>query len=346
MELSRGERLRIGVVGLGRLWEARHKPALQKMGRNFQIVAVYDQVARRARMEAASLRCYASTGLRALVERSDLDAIHVLTPQWFGLHAMEIAAASGKAVYCAVPPTSDPLGLERAARVIKASGTLCMFELARRFYPATLRLRELLASKIGPPRLILGHNRLFGFDRYGTPGPTTQLVPLPLSIDPGSFLLDWARFVFDEEPQTIRATQGNVMPAPDSPIKDSDYLSFTIEFPRGGLAQIGIGRYDRPAWGEATRFLPQPGFQVFAERGAAWLEMPDRVVWSDSEGIHEERLPMEPTVGESLNGQFLRLVRGEPNLAPSLEDALAVIRMERGVHNSLNEGRVASVIEP
>ncbi len=33
-------------------------------------------------------------------------------------------------------------------------------------------------------------------------------------------------------------------------------------------AQISYGRYHRGPWGEASRFLPPPGFQVFAERGA------------------------------------------------------------------------------
>ncbi len=70
-----------------------------------------------------------------------------------------------------------------------------MPEFARRCYPATLRLKELLATTLGPPRLILGHSRLFGFDRYAIPGPTTQISPAPLLIDPGSYLIDWCAFL-------------------------------------------------------------------------------------------------------------------------------------------------------
>ncbi|MGE3820584.1 MAG: gfo/Idh/MocA family oxidoreductase, partial [Isosphaeraceae bacterium] len=93
-----------------------------------------------------------------------------------------------------------------------------------------------------------------------------------------------------------------------------------------GLAQLSIGRYHRPSWGDASKFLPAPGFQIFAERGAAWVELPDRVQWSDSEGTHEEKLPLEPTVGELLSEQFHRLVRGDQSLAPDVQDALAVAR--------------------
>ena len=138
----------------------------------------------------------APEGLAALIERPDVDVVYLLTPQWFGLHPIELACARGKPIYCALPLAGDPAALEAVAATVRASGTPFMPELARRFYPATLRLRELLATTLGPPRLILGQDRLFGFDRYGQPGPTTQMAPAPLLIDPGSYLLDWCRCIF------------------------------------------------------------------------------------------------------------------------------------------------------
>jgi predicted dehydrogenase len=326
------------VIGLGRLWEARHKPALARLADRFRVAAVYDQVARRAEIEAAQLRCAAAEGLAALVDRPDVDVVYLMTPQWFGLHPAELASAAGKPIYCALPTANDPLGLESLATSVRARGTAFMPELARRFYPATLRLRELLATKLGPPRLILGQSRLYGFDRYGPPGPTTQLVPAPLAIDPGSYLLDWCRFLFQSEPVAIQGFGGTVLPSSDV-APGPDFESFSVEFAGGQIAQISFGRYHRTAWGDAGRFLPQPGFQVFAERGAAWLELPDRIQWSDSQGTHDERLPMEPTVGEVLNDHFSRLVRGEESLAPSMDDALAVARLVVELHRSRREGR-------
>src|SRR5581483_9470949 len=113
--------------------------------------------------------------------------------------------------------------------------------------------------------------------------------------------------------------------------------------PDGGLAQITIGRYHRAPWGEASRFLPQPGFQVFAERGAAWVEMPDRIQWTDAEGSHEEHLPMEPTVGELLCEHFHRRALGEPSLSATLDDALAVSRLVVACRRSRAEGRRLSL---
>ncbi|MFO0950864.1 MAG: Gfo/Idh/MocA family oxidoreductase [Isosphaeraceae bacterium] len=299
---SRQWRIRVGVVGLGRLWEARHKPALTRLRDRFQVTAVYDQVLRRAELEAQQLGCAAVSGLTALVERSDVDAVYLMTPQWFGLHPLELACEARKPVYCALPIAGGVDELERMAQSVESSGIVFMPEFARRFYPATLRLRELLATTLGKPRLIVGHTRLFGFDRYGHPGPSTQLTPAPLLIDPGGYLLDWCCFLFQGPPTALHGHDGNIVQETgEHSASGPDFQSFVAEFAGGGVAQISIGRYHRGAWGDATKFLPAPGFQVYAERGAAWVELPDRIQWSDSAGTYEERLPLEPTVGDVLN---------------------------------------------
>jgi predicted dehydrogenase len=338
---SRHVRLRVGVIGLGRLWEARHKPALLRLKDRFQVTAVYDQVMRRAEIEAGHLGCAAAEGLVALVERPDVDVIYVLSPQWFGLYPIELACAAGKPVYCGLPMASGLEELESLAAQVESSGIAFMPEFARRFYPATLRLRELLATTLGAPRLILGQNRLFGFDRYGQPGPTTQMAPAALLIDPGSYLLDWCSFLFQAPPAAVQGNASVVLPAATDAgtAAVSDFESFVVEYEGGGMAQISFGRYHRNPWGDATRFLPQAGFQVYAERGVAWLELPDRIQWSDADGTHEEKLPLEPTVGDILNEQFHRLVRGDHSLAPTIGDALSLARRVSDLSRSQREGR-------
>lgn len=331
-------RLRIGVVGLGRLWESRHKPSLLRLQDRFRITALFDQVARRAEIEADQLGCAACEGLTALVNRPDVDAVYLLSPQWFGLLPAFLACRAGKPVYCALPLSSDVDELGRLAECVEAAGVPFMPEFARRCYPATLRLKELLATKLGAPRLVVGQSRLFGFDRYAQPGPTTQVVPVPLSIDPGSYLLDWCSFIFGAAPESISSTRSVTLPAQSG--TEPDFESFSAAFPGGASAQISYGRYHRGAWGEANRFLPAAGFQVFAERGAAWLEPPDRIQWWDADGPHDERLPLEPSVGDVLNEQFHRLVHGAASLAPSIRDALEVARLVRDLERSQAEGRV------
>lgn len=340
MDASNRPRLRVGIIGLGRLWESRHKPSLARLADRFQITAVYDQVYRRAELEAAQLGCAASEGLRSLIERPDVDAVYLMTPQWFGSHPIDLARQAGKAVYCALPPADDPEEMERLADRVEEAGIPFMPEFARRFYPATRRLRELLATKLGKPRLVIGQSRLLGFDRYADPGPATQVTPVPLSIDPGGYLLDWCSDLFGALPDSIAATRSMVLPADGDPARDSDFETFTARFPGGGSAQVSSLRYHQAEWGDAGRFLPAAGFQVYAERGAAWLEMPDRIQWSDAEGVHDERLPLEPTVGDLLNEQFRRLVQGEDAGAPTIRDALEIARLVRDLRRSQAEGVV------
>lgn len=340
MATSRQPRLRVGIIGLGRLWETRHKPALARRSDRFQVKAVYDQVARRAELEAAQLGCVACNGIAELLERPDVDAIWILTPQWFGLHALERAVGLGKPIYCALPLATEPALIERLDASLGRPDVRFMPELARRFYPATLRLKELLATTLGPPRLILGQARLSNFDRYGQPGPTTQITPAPLAIDPGGYLIDWCRFIFGSDPLTLQGFGTRVLPSGSA---DDDFEGFQARFAGGTLAQIAVGRYHRDVWGEAAKFLPQPGFQVFAERGVAWLEMPERIQWSGSEGSGDERLPMEPSVGEQLADQFYRLARGEQSLAPGWKDALTVARLVVGLRRSRSEDRTISL---
>ena len=153
---SKHVRLRVGVIGLGRLWETRHKPSLARLGDRFRVTAVYDPVYRRAELEAAQIGCAACEGLAALVERPDVDVIYLLARQWFGLHPISLACAAGKPVYCALPLADDLAELEKLASLVEQSGIGFMPEFARRCYPATLRLKELLATQLGPPRLVVG----------------------------------------------------------------------------------------------------------------------------------------------------------------------------------------------
>ena len=201
-----------------------------------------------------------------------------------------------------------------------------MPEFARRCYPATLRLKELLVTKLGQPRLILGHTRLYGFDRYANPGPATQIAPAPLLIDPGSYLLDWCCFIFQQLPHALHGMQCQMITTPDCSNFEPDFENFTATFPGGAIAQISFGRYHRGLWGDASRFLPQPGFQIFTEHGVAWLELPEKILWSNPAGNKEERLALEPTIGDVLNDQFHRAVRNEQSLAPTIRDALEIAR--------------------
>jgi predicted dehydrogenase len=318
--------VRLGIIGLGKLWETRHRPALERMRDRFRVVTVYDQVLERARRTAAQMRCRHSESIAGLMDPHAIDAVCLMAPQWFGTFPIEICAKLHLPIYCSVPIVnlSDA---ERIQSLVTDQGLQFLPEMARRHYPATKRLRELIETRLGPVRMILGQTRVAAFDRYGQPGPTSQNAPVSLKVDPIYFLLDWARHVIGEDPSSIVQAEAAIAPQLETSAPECDFHTMILRFPKGAVAQLTCYRHQQSVWGDATRIPPGPGYQIFCERGMAFLEMPDFIRWHDSTGYHEERLPMSPSVGEILNDQFYQLVRGQNPDCPNIDDVLATARM-------------------
>ena len=77
-------KLHVGLVGIGSAWETRHLPALRALSDRFEVRAVCDPVRHRAEKVAKQLNAEPHDGFRKLIERSDIDAVLLLSAQWFG----------------------------------------------------------------------------------------------------------------------------------------------------------------------------------------------------------------------------------------------------------------------
>src|SRR3984957_14869653 len=94
-------KLRVGLVGLGNSWEIRHRPALRALNDRYEVRAIGEPVAHRAHIVAREVGATPVGGFRALIQREDIDAILILSGQWYGALPILAAAEAGKAVYCA-----------------------------------------------------------------------------------------------------------------------------------------------------------------------------------------------------------------------------------------------------
>jgi len=153
-------KLRIGLVGLGEGWENRHRPALRALADRFEVRAVCDQVKHRAQWAAAEFGAAAIDGYHALAAREDVDALLMLAPQWYGSLPILAACDHGKAVYLGHGLSLEAAWAEEIRRRVEVAGIAFMAEFLRRQSPATLRLKELIATRLGPPRLLFCHHRL------------------------------------------------------------------------------------------------------------------------------------------------------------------------------------------
>jgi predicted dehydrogenase len=324
-------KLRVGLVGLGQTWEVRHRPALRALADRFDVTAVCDQIAVRAEQAARDFGAQAIDGFRALANRPDVDAILMLAPQWFGYLPVLAACDAGKAIYCA---TTLEIDLEEARRIkqrVEEAGVAFMSEFPRRQSPATIRLKELIATRLGPPRLLFCHMRRPAEELGGSTRASTRISPTGDLIE----LVDWCCYVVGRKPTSVLGIQHA---GPDG---SDDYQMMNLDFSpedalgSGSTAQISCGRYMPIKWQEATAYRPPAALQVACERGIAFIDLPTTLVWFDEAGRHQESLDSERPVGEQLLGQFHRSVTSLVRNAAGLDDAyraLAIVQQARTSH--------------
>ena len=320
-------KLRIGLIGLGDAWQTRHRPALRMLHDRFDVRAVFSTVAKLAENSAAEFQADAMDGYRSLVWRCDIDAVLVLQRSWLGWLPMLAACEAGKAIYWAGDFDLDP---ERDAAIREAvdqSGITFMAEFPRRFAPATLRLKELIATRLGPPQLIFCHRRL-------------SASRSPQECDEASRgelveMIDWCRYVVDREPGSVHSVRHGSR-------GDIGYRCMSLTFDRTPhhppvTAQISCGQYIRPTWHEAINFRPPSAMQICCERGVAFVDLPTSLVWFDDAGRHLESLDTELPVGEQLLAQFHRRVTSLLRNMSDLNDAYRAAAVLAAAHRSEQE---------
>jgi predicted dehydrogenase len=320
-------RLRVGLIGLGDAWETRHRPALLALRDRFEVRAVCSEVAKRAQQAADEFSANTVDGFRTLTKRPDVDAVLMLSPQWYGPLPILASCEAGKAVYCAAALDIDPQQAKEIRKKVEDSGIAFMAEFPRRHAPATLRLKELIATRLGAPRLLFCHERLL------VPEKSNGAVygrHWPLAMRDLMELVDWCRYVVGQEPTSVVGVRHGAGANP----ADDDYQMMSLDFSttgipgEGPIAQISCGRYMPASWRDAVYFRPPSSLQVCCERGIAFVDLPSKIVWFDEAGQHVESLDSERPVGEQLLTMFHRAVTSLVRKASDLDDshrALSVV---------------------
>ncbi|WP_233214782.1 Gfo/Idh/MocA family protein [Rhodopirellula bahusiensis] len=245
-------KLRIGLIGLGDQWQSMHRPALRMLGDRFDVRAIYCNVSKLAESAVSEFQADPVDGYQALVTRDDIDAVLVLENSWLRFHPATAACRAGKAVYWASDLDFDPIRDRDFKSCVQDSGVAFMAGLPRRFAPATLRLKELIATHLGPPRLIFCHKRLCLEDaplkrrdqitRRGVEGNLGD----DSRVDPEEIrarmtrtelmqLIDWCCYVVGERPVSVTS-------ANHSPEEAADYQALSMLFEDAGSAQSGRGQ--------------------------------------------------------------------------------------------------------
>jgi predicted dehydrogenase len=302
-QVSGAAPLRVGIVGLGKRWHKRYRPALAALHDRVQISAVCDQVQERAIREARRLDCPAVTGPTALARRRDTDVLLLIDPQWFGLWPIQAACREGKPSFSCDALEVDEDHADTVYQRITSSGVPVMIALPDRLTPAALTLQELLAKREAEARLVV-----YSFS-------AARLGPWPCSLA----LLDWCTSLLEGAPSHVLAAG---MP-------DQSVSTLLLRYPDGKALQIN--RYRAAGRAEVFREL-----QVFTDRGSVRVRLPRRICWRDGQATFLPRLQQRPPVEQVLLGQFHAAVVEGRSVQPGLTH---VYRLLGWLRAALHSGR-------
>jgi predicted dehydrogenase len=310
------QRLRVGVVGLGRRWP-RYRAALLGLRRRAAVRAVFDPAPARAEHAAREFGCAAAGSVVELMERDDVDAVLLLGGAWYGLWPLEQACRVRKPALFAGSLLRDDAHADALREQVRAAGTPVMAALAPALAPA-VRPLTFCHPEIGPPRLA----------RIDWDAPRRARPERPF---PGAAVLPSLMYLCGRLfPAPPRVRLWAVAPGDG----DAGLVSVFVELGGGRAAQINLGA----GWG------PRPSCRVHvvADEGSATAELPRVLRFRSSTGVQTLRRPPESAARAAVEGFLDALAAGRPP-QPSFEDAYRGLTWARAVFRSLAAGGAVEV---
>lgn len=285
VDQSRRDRIGLGLIGLGSNWESVYRETLIGLENRLKVRMIYDPVEARARSVAADFEADVAGSLRQILARPTLQGLMVIDPGWLSTGALNLISRYRKPVYLARPAMRQAASLRTASSCGCDSGQKSQFdedfwfpELGLRFTPASCRLRELIATKLGRVEQIIVE-----YDA------AIDLLEL-------AHLIDWCTNLIGHS--SGRSTIRNGPSSPGSPVE--------IEFPplpRSSKSRV-VRLHSRTDLSGVARF------RVCCERGEASFDERTRIVWNTQAGSAEESLVDERSETEILIDQFCRRAVG------------------------------------
>jgi len=316
-------------------------------------------VAERASAVAKEFDADAVGGFRAIVERDDIDAVLALAPEWYGPLPILAACDAGKAIYTSAALDVTPNEALELRQRIEGSGVAFMAELPRRHSPATVRLKELIATRLGRPQILFCHERLpieeqSSAQRRGDHCPLAWRTMMELA--------DWCCYLVNDTPESLISTIHSQSDTHQSPFYQMVSLSFPTQPPNDAgstknatsndaettdgrscpamqpLAQMSVGHYIPKQWSDALSFKRPASLQVCCEHGMAFIDLPSSLIWFDDAGQHTESLEYERPVGEQMLDRFYRAVTSFIRRTTDPRDAYRAMQIAVGAAESATTG--------
>lgn len=319
----RGEKLRAGVVGLGRQALEDHIPGLLKSD-GAELVAVCDEDAEVVREQQYNLRVAGYTDAEAMFSGEQLDFVVVCVPHDAGRHIIEAAAECRIHVLKEKPFATTLAEAKELVARVEGAGIHLMVTLQRRFNPIYASFHQ-LADQIGTPFVVDAAYTLHIADpSEGWRGQTSRAGG-GCVIDMGYHLVDMLLWYFGQPDRISADMSVTARPDRDYDAEDTALIHFSYE--SGLYGSLLLSRFIGPK-SERIRLVGSKGI-VHLERG--------RIRRLTNGGEIVESLAREqawPSAAVNQVNHFCRVIEGmRPNLSGPREN-LAHLSFIQGCYES------------
>ncbi len=306
--------LDIGLIGLGPEWDSRYRPAILRQGGRVAVRALFTPVGSRAAAVCDEFECELAHSVSDLVSRPTVQAVVVLDSAWFSIAPVEFACRARKPVLLVDPVRTSQSSFDHLAHLADDLGTMITPDLVHRYTPATARLRELMATKLGKP----AH---FQLEISAQPGAGAGTVWSRFLSDTLAAAFDWCHSVSGAVPSQISPVVGSTQSGRFQ--VDVQFAPFA-DRSRPPTARIGIRS---PAGDGTSPNAPEgspPAFvaTVECQRGRVLLHDAEHVIWSFEADERDESLATEREAFDVLLDHFARRVVGGLIPIATLNEAL------------------------
>ncbi len=328
------EKIRWGILGAANIATKKVIPGMQKCAHS-AVVAIASRDVRKARQAADELgikRAYGS--YEELLGDPGVDAIYNPLPNHLHVPWSIKAAEAGKHVLCEKPIALTAAEVAPLIAARDRTGVKIGEAFMVRTHPQWLRARELVRSGIiGELRSVLSVFSYFNRD-------PKNIRNIPefgggAVMDIGCYPITMARFLFEREPRRASALIDR-----DPEMKTDRLSSALLDFSPG-----------QAVFTCATQLAPFQRMQVFGTKGRIELEIPynippdqpSRIFIDDGSQLAGKSARVEEfAIADQYALQadaFAQAIRGEAEVAVTLEDAAANMRVIEAVLRAGESGR-------
>ncbi|MCE5299913.1 MAG: Gfo/Idh/MocA family oxidoreductase [Spirochaetia bacterium] len=209
------KKLRVGIIGCGTIFPMHAESVRQACKDAARLVAVCDIKQDRVFAASAKYKCTAYANYRTMIDKENLDVVHVCVPHYLHSEMAVYAAAHGVNIYMEKPMGINIQQAKDIVKAVKEKPVKMAVSFQNRFNPSTQLAKKMIASgelgNIISARLVLAWHKSDEYYLKSDWKGTADKEGGGVVIDQAIHSLDILRYLFGTQIEWIDATTANRM---------------------------------------------------------------------------------------------------------------------------------------